>query len=209
MSKTNGKDLLGQPFLNKGTAFTLEERATLGLEGLLPTAVRTLEEQGEVVYAQLGQLSDAYSKQKHLMNIYAQNRVLFYHVIGKNVTELLPVIYTPTIADTVMNYSRDYQIPQDAVYLDVNRPEAIRSALLNGSKGMDEEIKMMVITDGEGVLGIGDWGIQGIAISVGKLAVYTVASGLNPQQVLPIVIDAGTNNQELLEDPFYLGNKHK
>lgn len=209
MSKINGKDLLGQPFLNKGTAFTLEERATLGLEGLLPTAVRTLEEQGEIVYAQLGQLTDAYSKQKHLMNIYAQNRVLFYHVIGKHVTELLPVIYTPTIADTVMNYSRDYQIPQDAVYLDVNRPEAIRSALLNGSKGMDEEIKMMVITDGEGVLGIGDWGIQGIAISVGKLAVYTVASGLNPQQVLPIVIDAGTNNEELLEDPFYLGNKHK
>ncbi len=117
MSKINGKDLLGQPFLNKGTAFTLEERATLGLEGLLPTAVRTLEEQGEIVYAQLGQLTDAYSKQKHLMNIYAQNRVLFYHVIGKHVTELLPVIYTPTIADTVMNYSRDYQIPQDAVLL--------------------------------------------------------------------------------------------
>ncbi|HRA70973.1 MAG TPA: NAD-dependent malic enzyme, partial [Trichococcus flocculiformis] len=205
MSKTNGKDLLGQPLLNKGTAFTLEERATLGLEGLLPTAVRTLEEQGEIVYAQLGQLTDAYSKQKHLMNIYAQNRVLFYHVIGKHVTELLPVIYTPTIADTVMNYSRDYQIPQDAVYLDVNRPEAIRTALLNGCKGMDEEIKMMVITDGEGVLGIGDWGIQGIAISIGKLAVYTVASGLNPQQVLPIVIDAGTNNEQLLEDPFYLG----
>ncbi|CZQ83501.1 NAD-dependent malic enzyme [Trichococcus ilyis] len=208
MSKTNGKDLLRQPFLNKGTAFTLEERAELGLDGLLPTAVRTLEEQSEIVYAQLGQLDDAYSKQKHLMGIYDQNRVLFYHVIGKHVTELLPVIYTPTIADTVMNYSRDYQLPQDAVYLDVNRPEAIREALLNGSKDM-AEIKMMVITDGEGVLGIGDWGIQGVAISIGKLAVYTVASGLNPQQVLPIVIDAGTNNEQLLEDPFYLGNKHK
>lgn len=208
MSKTNGKDLLRQPFLNKGTAFTLEERAELGLDGLLPTAVRTLEEQSEIVYAQLGQLDDAYSKQKHLMGIYDQNRVLFYHVIGKHVTELLPVIYTPTIADTVMNYSRDYQLPQDAVYLDVNRPEAIREALLNGSKDM-AEIKMMVITDGEGVLGIGDWGIQGIAISIGKLAVYTVASGLDPQQVLPIAIDAGTNNEQLLEDPFYLGNKHK
>jgi malate dehydrogenase (oxaloacetate-decarboxylating) len=208
VSKTNGKDLLRQPFLNKGTAFTLEERAELGLDGLLPTAVRTLEEQSEIVYAQLGQLDDAYSKQKHLMGIYDQNRVLFYHVIGKHVTELLPVIYTPTIADTVMNYSRDYQLPQDAVYLDVNRPEAIREALLNGSKDM-AEIKMMVITDGEGVLGIGDWGIQGIAISIGKLAVYTVASGLDPQQVLPIAIDAGTNNEQLLEDPFYLGNKHK
>lgn len=108
-----------------------------------------------------------------------------------------------------MNYSRDYQIPQDAVYLDVNRPEAIRTALLNGCKGMDEEIKMMVITDGEGVLGIEAIGASSIAISIGKLAVYTVASGLNPQQVLPIVIDAGTNNEQLLEDPFYLGNKHK
>lgn len=208
MTKVSGKELLRNPFLNKGTAFTLEERTELGLDGLLPTAVRTLDEQAAIVYAQLDNFTDAYSKQKHLMNIYDQNRVLFYDVVGRHVTELLPVIYTPTIADAVMNYSKDFEKSQDAVYLDVNHPEKIKAALLNGSKNL-AEIKLMVITDGEGVLGIGDWGIQGVAISTGKLAVYTVASGLNPQQVLPIVIDAGTNNQQLLDDPFYLGNKHK
>lgn len=121
---------------------------------------------------------------------------------------MLPIIYTPTIAEAVREYSRTYATPKDAVYLSVNEPERIEQSLKNGTADLSN-IKLMVITDGEGVLGIGDWGINGAAISIGKLAVYTVAAGIDPSEVLPVVIDAGTNNQGLLDAPNYLGNKHK
>lgn len=207
MESLKGKSLLNHPFYNKGTAFTEEERTQYQLEGLLPTKVRTLEEQIDLEYGSLSKIEDNYKKNQYLMNIYNTNRTLFYAIVSAHLVELLPVIYTPTIADSVMKYSHDYKVPNDAVFLDVNHPETIKASLQNATSDL-EQIDLLVITDGEGVLGIGDWGINGVMISVGKLAVYTVASGLNPRHVLPIVIDNGTNRQELLDDPNYLGNRH-
>ncbi len=208
MSTQKGKAILNNPFLNKGTAFSLAERADLEIEGLLPSAVQTLAQQIEVTYAQLSQLEGRYAKNKFLMNLYNTNRILYYALVGEHVKELLPVIYTPTIADSVREFSTDFVRPNDAVYLDVNHPETIEAVLKNASHDL-EQVDLLVITDGEGVLGIGDWGVQGVMISVGKLAVYTVAAGMDPRRVLPIVIDNGTNRKELLEDPNYLGNRQE
>lgn len=208
MSTQKGKAILNNPFLNKGTAFSLAERADLEIEGLLPSAVQTLAQQIEVTYAQLSQLESRYAKNKFLMNLYNTNRILYYALVGEHVKELLPVIYTPTIADSVREFSTDFIRPNDAVYLDVNHPETIEAVLKNASHDL-EQVDLLVITDGEGVLGIGDWGVQGVMISVGKLAVYTVAAGMDPRRVLPIVIDNGTNRKELLEDPNYLGNRQE
>lgn len=203
-----GIDLLRNPYLNKGTAFTKEEREKYDLQGLLPAAIRSIEQQEKIIYKRVGELKDNLQKHYYLMNLYDVNRRLFYYVVENHITEFLPIIYTPTIGDAVINYSNTYDTPKDAVFLDVNRIEDIRKSIENGIKDLDE-IKLIVVTDGEGVLGIGDWGVQGVDISVGKLAVYTVASGINPKSVLPVVIDAGTNNEKLLKDPLYLGNKHK
>lgn len=119
----------------------------------------------------------------------------------------MPIVYDPTIAESIENYSENYVDPQEAAFLDVNHPEAIKETLLGAANGRD--IKLVVVTDAEGILGIGDWGVNGVDISVGKLMVYTAAAGINPENVLPIVIDAGTNNQKLLYDPLYLGNQHE
>lgn len=201
-----GKSLISNPFLNKGTAFTEEERKSYKLEGLLPAGVRTIEEQHQEVYEKLQKIDSPLEKHNYLMEVHNRNRTLFFYIVGKHVSELLPIIYTPTIADAVIDYQEYYQVFQDAVYLSINDPDGIKEALENGSRDLDD-IKLMVITDGEGVLGIGDWGVQGVAIVVGKLAVYSVASGINPRSVLPVVIDAGTNNQALLDSPTYIGNK--
>ncbi|MBD7912138.1 NAD-dependent malic enzyme [Clostridium sp. Sa3CVN1] len=203
-----GQELLRNPFLNKGTAFTEEERKKYDLTGLLPEAVRSIDEQEKLVYERTKSFANDLDKHLYLMNIYDTNRTLFYYVVGKHVTEFLPIIYTPTIGDAVINYSKKYDTPKDAVFLSINKIEDIKKSIVSAISDLDE-IKLIVVTDGEGVLGIGDWGVQGVDISIGKLAVYTVAAGINPKNVLPVVIDAGTNNEELLNDPLYLGNKHK
>jgi len=208
MTILKGQDLLRNPYLNKGTAFTEEERKKYELTGLLPNVVRTIEQQEQIIYQRSKVFEDKVEKRNYLMNLYDTNKTLFSYVIGKHVTEFLPIVYTPTIGDAVMNYSKDYDTPKDAVFLSVDRPEDIKKSIENSLKDLDE-VKLIVVTDGEGVLGIGDWGVQGVDISIGKLAVYTVAAGVNPKNVLPIVIDAGTNNETLLNDPLYLGNKHK
>jgi len=208
MKNLKGEDLLRNPYLNKGTAFTEDERREYGLVGLLPNVVRTIEEQSQIIYERSKAFEDKLEKRNYLMNLYDTNKTLFYYVAGKHITEFLPVIYTPTIGDAVINYSKIYDTPKDAVFLSVDHPENIKEAIKNSLKDL-EKIKLIVVTDGEGVLGIGDWGIQGVDISVGKLAVYTIAAGVNPKNVLPIVIDAGTNNETLLNDPLYIGNKHK
>lgn len=207
MSNIN-KEVTNNPFYNKGTAFSNEERKELGLIGLLPNQVKTIEQQMHQTINNLQSLKDDYQKHLYLMNIYTVNRTLFYYTVEQHIEELLPIIYTPTIAEAVQNYSKQFNQHNESVYLSVNEPHFIKEALLNGSKHL-KEVKLMVITDGEGVLGIGDWGVNGAAIAVGKLAVYTVAAGINPKNVMPIVIDAGTNNQHLLDDPSYLGNRHK
>jgi malate dehydrogenase (oxaloacetate-decarboxylating) len=208
MINLKGQELLRNPFLNKGTAFTEEERKKYDLVGLLPRAVRSIEEQEKIVYKRINLLSDDLDKHIYLMNLFDINRTLFYYVVSKHVTEFLPIIYTPTIGDAVINYSKKYETPKDAVFLSINNIEDIKKSIVSSISDLDE-VKLIVVTDGEGVLGIGDWGVQGVDISIGKLAVYTVAAGINPKNVLPIVIDAGTNNEQLLNDPLYLGNKHK
>ncbi|WP_026883906.1 NAD-dependent malic enzyme [Clostridium akagii] len=208
MTNLKGTELLRNPYLNKGTAFTEDERKKYELVGLLPNVIRTIDEQEHIIYERTKAFEDKLEKRNYLMNLYDTNKTLFYYVVGKHITEFLPVIYTPTIGDAVINYSKIYDTPKDAVFLSVDHPENIKESIKNSLKDL-EEIKLIVVTDGEGVLGIGDWGIQGVDISIGKLAVYTVAAGVNPKNVLPIVIDSGTNNEALLNDSLYLGNKHK
>lgn len=202
-----GHDILNNPFKNKGTAFTQEERQELGLVGLLPPYVQTLEEQAAQTYAHMHQKANDLEKRLFLMEIFNTNRILFYYLFSQHLEEFNPIVYDPTIADTIENYSELFVDPQYAAYLDINHPENIEATLKNAAG--DRDIRLIVVTDAEGILGIGDWGTNGVDISVGKLMVYTGAAGIDPASVLPLVIDAGTNRQSLLDDPNYLGNRHE
>lgn len=200
-------DILNNPFLNKGTAFTLEERKELGLIGLLPPYVQTIEEQAAQTYAQMQTKVNDLEKRLFLMEIFNTNRTLFYYLFSQHLEEFNPIVYDPTIADTIEGYSDLFVDPQYAAYLDINHPENIEATLKNAAG--DREIRLIVVTDAEGILGIGDWGTNGVDISVGKLMVYTGAAGIDPSMVLPLVIDAGTNREELRNNPNYLGNRHE
>ena len=200
-------DILNNPFLNKGTAFTLEERKELGLIGLLPPYVQTIEEQATQTYAQMQTKANDLEKRLFLMEIFNTNRTLFYYLFSQHLEEFNPIVYDPTIADTIEGYSDLFVDPQYAGYLDINHPENIEATLKNAAG--DREIRLIVVTDAEGILGIGDWGTNGVDISVGKLMVYTAAAGIDPSMVLPLVIDAGTNREELRNNPNYLGNRHE
>ena len=200
-------DILNNPFLNKGTAFTLEERKELGLIGLLPPYVQTIEEQAAQTYAQMQTKANDLGKRLFLMEIFNTNRTLFYYLFSQHLEEFNPIVYDPTIADTIEGYSDLFVDPQYAGYLDINHPENIEATLKNAAG--DREIRLIVVTDAEGILGIGDWGTNGVDISVGKLIVYTGAAGIDPSMVLPLVIDAGTNREELRNNPNYLGNRHE
>ena len=202
-----GHQILNDPFKNKGTAFTQEERQELGLVGLLPPYVQTLEEQAAQTYAHMHQKANDLEKRLFLMEIFNTNRTLFYYLFSQHLEEFNPIVYDPTIADTIENYSELFVDPQYAAYLDINHPENIEATLKNAAG--DRDIRLIVVTDAEGILGIGDWGTNGVDISVGKLMVYTGAAGIDPASVLPLVIDAGTNRQSLLDDPNYLGNRHE
>lgn len=200
-------DILNNPFLNKGTAFTLEERKELGLIGLLPPYVQTIEEQAAQIYTQMQTKANNLEKRLFLMEIFNTNRTLFYYLFSQHLEEFNPIVYDPTIADTIEGYSDLFVDPQYAGYLDINHPENIEATLKNAAGG--REIRLIVVTDAEGILGIGDWGTNGVDISVGKLMVYTGAAGIDPSMVLPLVIDAGTNREELRNNPNYLGNRHE
>ena len=200
-------DILNNPFLNKGTAFTLEERKELGLIGLLPPYVQTIEEQAAQTYAQMQTKVNDLEKRLFLMEIFNTNRTLFYYLFSQHLEEFNPIVYDPTIADTIEGYSDLFVDPQYAGYLDINHPENIEATLKNAAG--NREIRLIVVTDAEGILGIGDWGTNGVDISVGKLMVYTGAAGIDPSMVLPLVIDAGTNREELRNNPNYLGNRHE
>lgn len=199
-----GFNVLNNPFVNKGTAFTGQERKDLSLEGLLPPFVQTLDQQVEQTYAQYQKRDSDLAKRIFLMDIFNENRVLFFKLFSEHVNEFMPVVYDPTIADTIENYSRLFVDPQNAAYLSIYDQDNIEKTLKNAAG--DRDIKLIVVTDGEGILGIGDWGLQGVDISVGKLMVYTAAAGIDPKSVLPVVLDVGTNNQKLLDDDLYLGN---
>ncbi len=201
------RELLNNPFLNKGTAFTMEERKELGLIGLLPPYVQTIEEQAAQTYAHMERKTTDLEKRLFLMEIFNTNRTLFYYLFSQHLEEFNPIVYDPTIAETIENYSDLFVDPQYAGYLDINHPENIEETLRNAAG--DRHIRLIVVTDAEEILGIGDWGTNGVDISVGKLMVYSGAAGIDPATVLPLVIDAGTNRKALLDNPNYLGNRHE
>ncbi|WP_234123631.1 malolactic enzyme [Clostridium hydrogenum] len=200
-------EILNNPFLNKGTAFTKEERKKFGLNGTLPTQVQTLEQQVVQAYGQYLSKTTDLEKRIFLMNIFNTNRTLFYKLMSEHVVEFMPIVYDPTVADSIEQYNELFVKPQDAAFLSINEPENIKESLKNAAGGRD--IRLIVVTDAEGILGMGDCGVNGVDIAIGKLMVYTAAAGINPSQVLPVSIDNGTNNEELLNNPLYLGNRHK
>lgn len=201
-----GLNLLNNPFLNKGTAFTKEERAKYGITGMLPSTVQTLEQQSVQAYGQYLSKQTDLEKRIFLMNLFNTNRTLFYKLMGEHLVEFMPVVYDPVVADSIEQYNEIFLKPQDAAFLSIDEPENIKASLKNAADGRD--IRLIVVTDAEGILGMGDWGVNGVDIAIGKLMVHTAAAGINPAQVLPVSIDAGTNNEELLNNPLYLGNRH-
>ena len=204
---TKASTILANPYLNKGTAFSLAERQKLGLLGALPPKVRTIEEQATEVYAQFQTKQAGIEQRDFLMDIFNTNRTLFFYLMGQHLEEMMPIVYDPVIADSVENYSQRFLQTQQAAFLSIDDSATIRQRLQNAAAGRD--IKLIVVTDGEGILGIGDWGINGVDIAVGKLMVYTAAAGIDPASVLAVGLDVGTNNESLLNNPAYLGLKHR
>ena len=205
-SVTRGRALLRDPHLNHGTAFTHEERAALGLEGLLPAGVLPLEEQARRSYEQFAAQPTDLAKNEFLAALRDRNEVLYYKLLGDHLKDMLPVIYDPVVAQAIERYSHEYQRP-DGVYLSIDDPDGVEAALRNYGLGADD-VDLLVATDAEAILGIGDWGVNGFAISVGKLGVYTAAAGVNPGRVIPVSLDVGTDRESLLNDPMYVGNRH-
>ena len=201
------KEILNNPFVNKGTAFSMAEREKLNLVGLLPPVVQTIEEQIERTYLQYQKKVNNLEKRVYLMTLFNTNRTLFYALMAQHIEEFMPIVYDPVVADAIRQYDELFMKPQDAGFLSIDHPEDIEKSLRNASKGKD--IKLIVVTDAEAILGIGDWGVNGVAIAIGKLMVYTAAAGINPNKVLPLVLDVGTDNKQLLDNPLYLGNRHE
>ena len=193
--------------LNKGSAFTLEERTALGLRGLLPTAVTTIDLQAERSYVQYRHQGDDLAKHLFLDSLHDRNEVLYYRVLSEHLAEMLPIVYTPTVGEAIERYSKEFQRPR-GVYLCVDDARRYRRGLRELTALAPEDIDLIVATDAEQILGIGDWGVGGIAISVGKLAVYTAAAGIDPTRAIPVMLDVGTDRQELLEYPAYMGARH-
>ncbi|WP_426004544.1 NAD-dependent malic enzyme [Bacillus sp. DWP3-1] len=200
-----GMEVMSVPYLNKGVAFTKEEREELGLKGFLPPKVLTLEDQAKRAYEQFKAQPDELGKNVYLTSLHDRNEVLFYKLLNEHLAEMLPIVYTPTVGTAIQRYSHEYRKPR-GLYLSIDDLEGMEEIF--ASYGVDESIDLIVATDAEGILGIGDWGVGGIAISVGKLAVYTAAAGIDPSRVLAVVLDAGTNQESLLNDPLYVGNQH-
>ncbi|HWE14908.1 MAG TPA: NAD-dependent malic enzyme [Solirubrobacteraceae bacterium] len=201
-----GRDLLRDPRYNRGTAFTVEERSALGLEGLLPAAVFSLEEQAVRSYEQyLAQPTDL-AKNDFLGALHDRNEVLYYKLLEEHLKEMLAVVYDPVVAQAIERYSHEFQRP-GGIYLSVDDVGGVEAALRNYGLGPDD-VDLVVATDAEEILGIGDWGTNGMAISVGKLAVYTAAAGIHPDRVIPVMLDVGTDRESLLNDPLYVGNRH-
>jgi malate dehydrogenase (oxaloacetate-decarboxylating) len=204
--RARGNEVLATPMINRGTAFTLEERETLGLTGLLPGGVSTIDGQLRRVYAQYLRQPDDLAKNVYLAHLRDRNEVLFYRLLTERIEEMLPIVYTPTVGIAIERFSHEYRRPR-GVYLSVDRPQDVETALGNYNRGGDA-VDLIVATDSEGILGIGDQGVGGIDIAIGKLAVYTAAAGIHPRRVIPVVLDMGTDNLALLNDEMYLGNRH-
>ncbi|MFZ0118664.1 MAG: NAD-dependent malic enzyme [Pseudonocardiaceae bacterium] len=201
-----GTAVLATPTINRGTAFTIEERKALGLIGLLPTRVTTLDGQLLRVYAQFQRQVNDLRRWVYLANLRDRNEVLFYRLLSDHIEEMLPIVYTPTVGLAIERFSHEFRRPR-GVYLSVDYPADTDTAFGNTRLGADD-VDLIVATDSEGILGIGDQGVGGIEIAIGKLAVYTAAAGIHPHRVLPVVLDTGTDNLALLNDEMYLGARH-
>jgi malate dehydrogenase (oxaloacetate-decarboxylating) len=205
-TKARGMTVLTTPLLNKGTAFTAEERETLGLNGLLPPVFSTLETQVACAYAQYQRLPDALSKNIYLTALHDRNEVLFFRVLSEHLREMIPIVNDRTVGLAMEQYHHECRRPR-GVYLSIDHPEGIEEALGNLRAGPND-IDLILATDAEQIFGIGDWGVGGIEIAIGKLAIYTAAGGIDPTRVIPVMLDVGTNRASLLADPMYPGNRH-
>ena len=204
--RARGRTVLSNPMTNRGTAFTAEERAALDLDGLIPTGLMTLENQTRRVYEQVRHTSTPLGKYLTLNALRDRNEVLFYNLLTSHLEEMLPYIYTPTIGEAIERFSHTYNRPR-GVFLSIDRPELVEPSLRN--YGLDaDDVDLVCVTDSEGILGIGDQGIGGVQIAIGKLSVYTAAAGIHPRRTLPVVLDVGTDNLGLLNNDMYLGERH-
>jgi malate dehydrogenase (oxaloacetate-decarboxylating) len=201
-----GRQVLADPRINKGVAFSDAERASLDLIGLIPAGHLTLDQQASRIYAQFLRQSSDLARNVLLNELHDRNEVLYYRVLADHLSEMLPVIYTPTVGQAIEHYSHEYRRPR-GVYLSVDEPELIEQSLRAFGR-QEDEIDLIVATDAGAILGIGDWGVGGMNIAVGKLAVYTAAAGIDPGRSLPVMLDVGTDRQTLLDDPLYIGNRH-
>lgn len=199
-------EILSNPLTNRDTAFTREERARLGLTGHLPAAMETLDQQAARAYRQYLSYEKRIEKYIFLDQLHNRNETLYYRLLTDHLAEMLPVVYDPTVGEAIKKWSRDYRRSR-AVYLNINHPEDIYASFENLGLGADD-VDLIVASDAEEILGIGDWGVNGTDISIGKLAVYTAAAGINPARVIAVNLDVGTDNEQLLNDPAYLGNRH-
>ncbi len=198
------EEILNHPLYNKGTGFTKEERDALGLHGLIPFHVSTIAEQVQRRYENFKERKDDLARYIFLSSLQNRNEILFYRLVHEHVSEMLPLIYTPTVGDVSMHFSILYR-QHRGIYLSYPLQDKIGDIIWNLP---NDDIEVIVVTDGERVLGLGDVGVGGMAIPQGKLALYTLFGGIHPGKVLPIMLDVGTNNKELLNDPLYLGWKH-
>jgi malate dehydrogenase (oxaloacetate-decarboxylating) len=205
-TRLRGRQILADPRLNRGTAFSYQQRRELGLTGLIPPAHVTLDQQVARVYAQYLRQPTRLARNVLLTEVRDRNEVLFYRLFITHLSEMLPIVYTPTIGEAIQSYSHEYRRPR-GVYLSVDHPELITESLL--AAGLQaHEVDLIVATDAGAILGIGDWGVGGMHIAVGKLAVYTAAGGIDPNRTIPVMLDVGTDRQSLLDDPLYIGNRH-
>ncbi|WP_139589310.1 NAD-dependent malic enzyme [Mycobacterium ulcerans] len=199
-------DALSTPSLNRGVGFTHEQRRALGLTGRLPAAVLTLDQQSERVWHQLQSLATDLGRNLLLEQLHYRHELLYYKVLTEHLVELMPVVYTPTVGEAIQRFSDEYR-GQRGLFLSIDEPDEIAAAFETFGLGPDD-VDLIVCTDAEAILGIGDWGVGGIQIAVGKLALYTAGGGIDPRRSLAVSLDVGTDNEQLLQDPFYLGNRH-
>src|SRR5579872_1167879 len=205
-TKARGLAVLNSPMLNKGTAFTAEERTALGLTGLLPPVISTLDAQVKSAYAQYQQLPDALNKNIYLTTLHDRNEVLFYRLFSEHLREMIPIVNDLTVGMAMEQYNHECRRPR-GVYLSIDHAEGIEEAFASLNMA-PSDVDLILATDAEQILGIGDWGVGGIEVSIGKLAIYTAAGGINPRRVIPVMLDVGTNRESLRNDPMYIGNRH-
>ena len=205
-AKARGLAILNSPQLNKGTAFTAVERKTLGLTGLLPPEISTLATQVKRAYMQYERLADAVGKNVYLTALHDRNEVLFYRLFSEHLREMIPIVNDLTVGMAIEQYHHECRRPR-GVYLSIDHVDAIEEAFSNLGAG-PKDIDLVLATDAHQILGIGDWGVGGIEVAIGKLAIYTAAGGIDPSRVIPVMLDVGTNRESLLGDELYIGNRH-